>query len=75
LGSAWGVEPSLQQTAYFRPHNRSEDVSNLYIVGTSTHPGAGVPGVLMTAETTHKLVCQDFGLTFQENPLLEPIVG
>jgi phytoene desaturase len=64
LGSAWGVEPSLIQTAYFRPHNRSEDVPNMYLVGTSTHPGAGVPGVLMTAETTHKLLCEDFGMEF-----------
>ena len=56
LGSAWGVEPKLTQTAYFRPHNRSEDIKNLYFVGASTHPGAGVPGVLLTAETTVKLL-------------------
>ena len=59
LGSAWGVEPKLTQTAYFRPHNRSEDIKNLYFVGASTHPGAGVPGVLLTAETTVKLVVKD----------------
>ncbi|MDD9972379.1 MAG: phytoene desaturase family protein [Candidatus Poribacteria bacterium] len=59
LGSAWGVEPKLTQTAYFRPHNRSEDIQKLYFVGASTHPGAGVPGVLLTAETTVKLVTQD----------------
>ena len=59
LGSAWGVEPKLTQTAYFRPHNRSEDIKNLYFVGASTHPGAGVPGVLLTAETTIKLVVED----------------
>ncbi len=59
LGSAWGVEPKLTQTAYFRPHNRSEDIQNLYFVGASTHPGAGVPGVLLTAETTVKLVVED----------------
>ena len=59
LGSAWGVEPKLTQTAYFRPHNRSEDIQNLYFVGASTHPGAGVPGVLLTAETTVKLVVKD----------------
>lgn len=52
LGSAWGVEPRLTQTASFRPGNRSEDVDGLYIVGASTHPGAGVPGVLLTAEAT-----------------------
>ena len=59
LGSAWGVEPKLTQTAYFRPHNRSEDIQGLYFVGASTHPGAGVPGVLLTAETTTKLVVKD----------------
>ena len=59
LGSAWGVEPKLTQTAYFRPHNRSEDIQQLYFVGASTHPGAGVPGVLLTAETTAKLVTKD----------------
>ena len=59
LGSGWGVEPKLTQTAYFRPHNRSEDIRKLYFVGASTHPGAGVPGVLLTAETTVKLVVED----------------
>ena len=52
LGSAWGVEPRLTQTATLRPHNRSEDIKNLYLVGASTHPGAGVPGVMLTAEAT-----------------------
>jgi phytoene desaturase len=55
-GSAWGVEPRLSQTAYFRPHNRSEDIKNLYLVGASTHPGAGIPGCLLTAETTESLM-------------------
>jgi len=61
LGSAWGVEPRMTQTASFRPRNRSEDVENLYLVGASTHPGAGVPGVMLTAETTEKLVLEDLG--------------
>ncbi len=49
-GAAFGMEPVLLQSAWFRPHNRSEDVQNLYMVGASTHPGAGVPGVLMSAK-------------------------
>ncbi len=65
LGSAWGVEPKLTQTAIFRPHNKSEDVEGLYLVGSSTHPGAGVPGVLLTAETTEKVVLSD--LKFPRN--------
>ncbi len=68
LGSAWGVEPKLTQTANFRPHNRHEDVKNLYLVGASTHPGAGLPGVMLTAETTEKLVVDDLGLPRQETP-------
>ena len=59
LGSAWGIEPRLTQTAYFRPNNRSEDIKSLYFVGANTHPGAGVPGALLTAETTIKLVIKD----------------
>jgi phytoene desaturase len=61
-GSAWGVEPRLTQTAYFRPHNRSEEFSNLYLVGASTHPGGGLPGCLLTAETTENIICKDFGV-------------
>jgi phytoene desaturase len=60
LGSAWGVEPKLTQTAIFRPHNRSDDIDNLYFVGASTHPGAGVPGVLLTAEATENVILEDF---------------
>jgi len=59
MGSAWGVEPRLTQTAIFRPHNKSEDIENLYLVGASTHPGAGVPGVLLTAEATENAIRQD----------------
>jgi phytoene desaturase len=62
LGSAWGVEPHFLQTAYFRPHNRSEDIDNLYFVGAGTHPGAGVPGVLLSSEATEKVIAKDMGL-------------
>lgn len=59
-GNAFGSEPRLTQTATFRPHNRSEDVRNLYLVGAGTHPGAGVPGVLLSAEATAAAIRQDF---------------
>lgn len=62
LGSAWGVEPKLTQTANFRPHNRHEDINHLYLVGASTHPGAGLPGVMLTAKTTEALVTEDLPL-------------
>jgi len=50
------VEPILTQSAYFRPHNRSEDVPNLYFVGAGTHPGAGLPGVLSSAKIAEQLI-------------------
>ena len=48
-GAAFAMEPLLSQSAYFRPHNLSEDVERLFLVGAGTHPGAGVPGVLSSA--------------------------
>ena len=55
-GSGFGLEPVLTQSAWFRPHNRSEDVRNLYLVGAGTHPGAGLPGVLSSARVLDAVV-------------------
>jgi phytoene desaturase len=56
LGSAFSVQPTLLQSAWFRPHNRSEDFDNLYFVGAGTHPGAGLPGVLSSAKIVDTLL-------------------
>lgn len=56
LGSAFSFEPVLTQSAWFRPHNRSEDIANLYFVGAGTHPGAGLPGVLSSAKIADDLI-------------------
>ena len=55
-GAGFGLEPLLLQSAWFRPHNRSEDIPGLYMVGAGTHPGAGVPGVLMSAKALETVV-------------------
>ncbi len=55
-GAAFGMEPLLRQSAWFRPHNRSEDIAGLYLVGAGTHPGAGLPGVLCSAKVLDRLV-------------------
>ncbi len=55
-GAGFGLEPLLTQSAWFRPHNRSEDIPGLYMVGAGTHPGAGVPGVLMSAKALQSVV-------------------
>lgn len=61
-GNAFGIQPKLTQTAWFRPHNASEDVAGLYFVGAGTHPGAGVPGVLLSAEAMEHCVKRDLRL-------------
>lgn len=55
-GSAFGPEPRLTQSAWFRFHNASEDVPGLFFVGAGTHPGAGVPGVLSSAKVLERVV-------------------
>jgi len=55
-GAAFGLEPLLTQSAWFRPHNRSEEIKRLYLVGAGTHPGAGLPGVLSSARVLDGLV-------------------
>ncbi len=55
-GSAFSLEPILTQSAWFRPHNRDGALSNLYLVGAGTHPGAGVPGVIGSAKATAGLM-------------------
>ena len=55
-GAAFGLEPVLTQSAWFRPHNRSEELKNLYLVGAGTHPGAGLPGVLSSARVLDTVV-------------------
>ena len=55
-GAAFALEPQLFQSAWFRPHNVSEEVQGLYLVGAGTHPGAGVPGVISSAKVLDQLV-------------------
>jgi len=60
LGNAFGVEPILVQSAFFRPHNQSEDIENLYLVGASTQPGGGTPSVMMCAKMTAREIAKNF---------------
>ncbi|BDA82858.1 phytoene desaturase [Aureimonas sp. SA4125] len=62
VGSAFSLDPVLTQSAWFRPHNRDDEIGNLYIVGAGTHPGAGVPGVVGSAKATAGLMIADAAL-------------
>lgn len=59
MGSAFSLEPLLTQSAWFRVHNRDDVLSNLYFVGAGTHPGAGIPGVVGSAQATAGLMIDD----------------
>lgn len=56
-GAGFSFEPVFSQSAWFRPHNQSEDIPNLYFAGAGTHPGAGIPGVLSSARIAEQLIC------------------
>ncbi len=56
FGAAFGPEPIFTQSAWFRPHNASEEVDGLYLVGAGTHPGAGLPGVVTSAKVLDRLI-------------------
>ena len=55
-GAGFSLEPRITQSAYFRPHNKSEEVDGLYLVGAGTHPGAGMPAVLSSAKVIDGLI-------------------
>lgn len=61
LGSAFSLEPLLWQSAWFRVHNRDDEIANLYFVGAGTHPGAGIPGVVGSAKATARLMLEGQG--------------
>ena len=67
-GSAFSLEPTLTQSAYFRVHNRDAQIGGLYFVGAGTHPGAGIPGVIGSAKATAAVILGE-----QPAPLPKPL--
>jgi phytoene desaturase len=76
-GSAFSLEPTLTQSAWFRVHNRDPRIGGLYFVGAGTHPGAGIPGVIGSAKATAATVFADLGLqgTSSTAPLRAALEG
>jgi len=60
-GEAFGLSHNLMQIGYFRPHNRHAKLKNLYFVGQSTHPGCGLPMVLISAECVVSRIAEEIG--------------
>lgn len=59
-GATFGLAPTLMQSNYFRPQNKSKTVDNLYFAGSSIHPGAGVPIVLTSAKLAVENILIDY---------------
>lgn len=55
-GAGFSIAPYFTQSAWFRFHNKSESIANLYLVGAGTHPGAGLPGVICSAKVIDRLI-------------------
>jgi len=61
-GEAFGLAHGLDQVGYLRPHNRHPAYRNLYFVGQSTHPGCGIPMVLISARLVAERIAQEQGI-------------
>ena len=60
-GAAFGLSHNFTQVGYLRPRNRHAHYRNLYFTGASTHPGTGVPIVLLSARLTTERVLKEMG--------------
>lgn len=69
MGAAFSIQPTLRQSAYFRFHNKSEEVEGLYLVGAGTHPGAGLPGVLSSAKVVDRCIADVDGTGNARDPI------
>ncbi len=72
-GTGFSIQPTLLQSAWFRFHNRSEDVRGLYLVGAGTHPGAGLPGVLCSAKVLEHYLPEIFADAERQVPASSPL--
>jgi len=71
-GAAFGLSHNFTQVGYLRPHNRHRSIDNLYFVGASTHPGTGLPMVLLSGELTSHRVISEQGETARE-PIIDRV--
>ncbi|WP_214630889.1 phytoene desaturase family protein [Paenibacillus agaridevorans] len=66
-GACFGLRPTLTQSNHMRPQSKPRNCGNLYFTGSSTHPGAGVPIVLLSAKiATEELMLDDRGIDANE---------
>ncbi|HUH98101.1 MAG TPA: phytoene desaturase family protein [Anaerolineales bacterium] len=71
-GAAFGLSHNFWQVGYLRPHNRHAKYRNLYFAGASTHPGTGLPIVLLSARLTTERILKELGTMTEQSPVAAP---
>jgi phytoene desaturase len=61
IGATFNLAHNLSQMLYFRPHNRNEELKNLYLVGGGTHPGSGLPTIYISGIVTAGIISKNRG--------------
>jgi phytoene desaturase len=58
-GAVFNLAHNVMQMLYLRPHNRFDDIKNLYLVGGGTHPGSGLPTILESGRIAAQLISEE----------------
>ncbi len=58
-GAAFGLSHNFLQVGFLRPQNRHARYKNMYFAGASTHPGTGLPIVLLSARLTTERISKE----------------
>jgi phytoene desaturase len=66
LGATFNLAHTMTQMLYFRPHNRFEEIDNMFLVGGGTHPGSGLPTIYESARISANLISQKYGVPFNK---------
>jgi phytoene desaturase len=72
-GATFSMAHSLKQMLHLRPHNRFEDIGQMYLVGGGTHPGSGLPVIFESARITSRLLLQDMKIEPRWEESVSPI--
>jgi phytoene desaturase len=75
LGATFNLAHTLTQMLYFRPHNRFEEIDNMYLVGGGTHPGSGLPTIYESARISSNMISDKYGVLYTKPTLLSEKTG
>ncbi|MEM4637788.1 MAG: phytoene desaturase family protein [Candidatus Woesearchaeota archaeon] len=63
-GATFNLAHTIDQMLYLRPHNRFEDIKNLWLVGGGTHPGSGLPTIYESGRITANMISKKYNIKF-----------